>query len=202
MLPNLIPLFIGWFSEYLTIQAVITTLAFPNAPFKLRDHYEYYIFTLMVGEVLGRSYLVGLFFIKAKWAEEAKFPHLWVLAMIQVALLLVFILESWYRFLSSVWIVMLLVFICGLEIGVLYVNALAFFRGGFEDRYREFVMGYIIVAFGMGIFVAALMGFNAEPFSLKHCTTFVNNTDFCFTRSTSLDRWFHFILFQLNQTNM
>lgn len=183
MLPNLIPLFIAWFSEYLTIQAVITTLVFPNAPFKPRDHYQYYIFTLMVGEVLGRSYLVGLFFIKVKWAEEAKFPHLWVLAMIQVALLL-FLVQI---FVLSVWIVMLLVFICGLEIGILFVNILAFFRDGFEDRYREFVMGYIIVAFGMGISVAALMGLYTEPFLLKHCTTFVNNTDFCFTRSTSLD---------------
>ena len=80
-----------------------------------------------------------------------------------------------------------MVFACGVEIGVFYVNALAFFRDGFEDRYREFVMGYIMVAFGMGSFGAALMGLCTECYLLNHCATFVNNTNLCFTRSSSLD---------------
>ena len=192
MLPNLIPIYIAWFSEYMIIQAVITTLAFTNAPFRPRDHYQYYIFTLMGGEVRGRSYLVVLSCIKAEWAEKAKFPHLWVLSMIQVVLLLFFILAAWYRFLPSVWIVLLLSFTCGVAIGVLYVNSVAFFRDNFKDRYREFVMGYVIVALGVGMFVAALMGLYTEPLLLEHCTMFVNNTDLCFTRSKSLDRFTSF----------
>ncbi|KAJ7385234.1 battenin CLN3 protein [Desmophyllum pertusum] len=189
MLPNLLPIFIAWFSEYLIIQAVLTTLAFPNAPFKPRDHYEYYIFVLMGGEAVGRSYLVALSYIKAEWAVKAKFPYLWFLSMIQVIHLLFFILAAWYRFLPSVWIVLLLSFTCGVAIGVFYANATTFFRDRFDDRHKEFAMGYIIVAIAGGVLAAALLGLSTEPLLREHCTMLVNNTDFCFTRSKSVDRF-------------
>ena len=189
MLPSLIPIYIAWFAEYMVLQAVITTLAFPNASIRPRDHYEYYIFTLMGGEVVGRSYIVVLSYIKADWAEKAKFPYLWVLSIIEVVHLLFFILAAWYRFLPNVWIVMLFVFTCGVAIGVLYVNALTFFRDRFEGRFQQFAMGYILVAVCGGTFAAAMMGLYTEPLLREHCTMLVNNTDFCFTRSKILDRF-------------
>ncbi|KAL9988094.1 hypothetical protein ACROYT_G002497 [Oculina patagonica] len=140
MLPNLIPIYITWFSGYIIIQSAITTLAFPNAPFKPRDHYQYYIFVFMGGEVVGRSYLVVLSYVKAEWAEKAKFPYLWILATIEIVHLLFFVLAAWYRFLPSVWIVLLLLFTCGVVIGAVYVNAITFFRDKFKDRYKEFAL--------------------------------------------------------------
>lgn len=71
MLPDLITIYIAWFSEYLIYVSVVTTLAFPNAPFSARDHYKYYIFALSGGEVVGRSYLAILSYIKADCAENA-----------------------------------------------------------------------------------------------------------------------------------
>lgn len=82
LLPHMLPIFITWFSEYITVQAVITTLAFPSSPFKPRDHYEYYIVVFMVGEMVGRSYLLVLSYIKKDWGEKAKFPYLWVLCLV------------------------------------------------------------------------------------------------------------------------
>ncbi|KAL9988097.1 hypothetical protein ACROYT_G002501 [Oculina patagonica] len=175
MLPNLIPIYIAWFSQYLIIQAVVTTLAFPGAPFKPRDHYQYYIFVFMGGEVVGRSYLVVLSYVKAEWAEKVKFPYLWILSTIEVVQLLFFVLAAWYRFLPSVWIVLVLLFTCGAVIGVFYVNAITFFRNEFEDRYKEFAMGYIVVAMGGGVLTAALLGLHTEPLLREHCTMFVNN---------------------------
>lgn len=189
MRPGLISIYIAFFSEYTIIQSVVTTLAFPNAPFKPRDHYQYYIFVLMGGEVLGRSYLVALSYIRAEWAEKAKFPYLWVLSIVEAMLLLFFVLAAWYRFLPSVWIVLLLVFACGAAIGATYVNAIAFFRDSFKDRYKEFAMGFFSVASAGGVFTSALLGLYVEPLLREHCTMFANNTDFCFTRSKSLDRF-------------
>ena len=183
MLPNLIPIYIGWFSEYMIIQAVITTLAFPNAPFRPRDHYQYYIIVFLGGEVVGRSYLVVLSYIKAEWAEKAKFPHLWVLSTIEVMHLLFFTLAAWYRFLPNVWIVLLLSFTGGATIGVFFVNALSFFRDTFEGRYKEFAMGYIVVAMGGGSFTASLVGLVTEPLLRRHCMLLLKNDDYCFTRS-------------------
>ena len=76
MFPYLIATYITWFSKNVNVQSVITTLAFSNAPFSPRDHYQYYIVALAVGEALGRSYLAVL--SKAEWAENVKFPYLWV----------------------------------------------------------------------------------------------------------------------------
>ena len=86
MLPDLITIYIAWFSEYLVYVSIVTTLAFPNAPFSTRGHYQYYIFTLTGGEAVGRSYLVILSYIKAEWAEKAKIPCLWGLAIVATAI--------------------------------------------------------------------------------------------------------------------
>ncbi|CAH3190300.1 unnamed protein product, partial [Porites evermanni] len=185
MLPDLITIYIAWFSEYLIYVSVVTTLAFPNAPFSTRDHYQYYIFTLTGGEVVGRSYLVILSYIKADWAEKAKIPCLWGLAIIQVFHLLFFILAVWYRFLPNVWIILLLSFSCGAGIGVFYVNAVAFFKVKFEGPEKEFAMGYLIVAIIAGVLAAALLGLYIEPVLREHCTMILNNAGLCFTRSHS-----------------
>lgn len=187
LLPNLIPVYIAWFSEYMTIQSVITTLAFPSAPFKSRDHYEYYIFVFLGGEVMGRCYLMIVSYVKAEWAEKAKFPYFWILSATQIVHLLFFILAAWYRFLPSVWIVLLLLFTCGTAIGVFYVNAVIFFRNEFQDRDNEFAIGYLAVAIAGGVFAAAFLGLYTEPILREHCTMFVSNSDFCFTRSMYLD---------------
>ena len=189
MLPGLILFFIAWFSEYMIIESVVTTLAFADAPFKPRDHYQYYIFVLVSGEMMGKSYLVISSYIKEEWVEKAKFPYLWVLATIEAMLLVFFVLAAWYRFLPSVWIVFLLLFTCGAVIGVFYVNGMTFFRNSVKDRYQEFAMGYISVSMGGGILAAGLLGLYVEPLLREHCTMFANNTDFCFTRSKSLDRF-------------
>ena len=186
-MPDMIPIYIAWFSEYIIIQAVITTLAFPNAPIRPRDHYQYYIFTFMGGEVVGRTYLLVLFYIKEEWAEKAKFPYLWVLSVVQVMHLLFFILAAWYRFLPNVLIVLLLLFICGVSLGVLFTNAVLLFRDKFVDRYQEFAMGCIMVGNNGAIITASLMGLYTEPLLLEHCTMLVNDIDLCFTRSKLVD---------------
>ena len=53
--PLFISMFIGMFVFYLLIQAIVTSLAFSNAPFPPRDHYQYYVMAVMVGDVLGCS---------------------------------------------------------------------------------------------------------------------------------------------------
>ena len=168
MLPQMIPIFFTFFAQYFIIQSVVTTLAFPSCPFSPSDHYEYYILVFVVGEVVGRSY-----------------PYPWIMCLVQIMDLLFLVLAAWYRFLSSVWIVLLLVFISGVVVGAFYVNTVIFFRNCFQERYREFAMGYIIVGLHAGVLTAAMLGLYIEPLLREHCMTLVDNTDFCFTRSQS-----------------
>ena len=187
MIPSLIPLFIAWNSEYLIIQSVITTLAFSNAPFRPRDHYQYYIFLYLGGEVIGRSYLVVLCYLRPELAERAKLPHLWILSSVEVAHLLFFFFAAWYRFLPSVWIVLIVSFTGGVTIGVLYVNALALFSDRFEGRYKEFAMGYAVVSMAGGTFAAGLLGLFIEPKLRRHCILLLKTDEYCFTRSKAIE---------------
>ena len=50
-------------------------------------------------------------------------------------------------------------------------------------------MGYIVVSTVGGVLTAAMLGLYTEPLLHEHCTILVNDTDFCFTRSQSLDRF-------------
>lgn len=185
LLPHMLPIFITWFSEYIIVQAVITTLAFPSSPFKPRDHYEYYIVVFMVGEMVGRSYLLVLSYIKKDWGEKAKFPYLWVLCLVGVMDLLFLVLAAWYRFLPSVWIVLLLMFVCGLTAGAFYVNVVIIFRNCLQQKYKEFAMGYIDLPLTGGVLTAAVLGLYVEPLLREHCMILMDNTDFCFTRTQS-----------------
>lgn len=185
LLPHMLPIFITCFSEYIIVQAVITTLAFPSSPFKPRDHYEYYIVVFVVGKMAGRSYLLVLSYIKKDWGEKAKFPYLWVLCLVEVMDLLFLVLAAWYRFLPSVWIVLLLVFVCGFNVGAFYVNVVIIFRNCLQQKYKEFAMGYIDLPLTGGILTAAVLGLYVEPLLREHCMILMDNTDFCFTRTQS-----------------
>ncbi|XP_022781893.1 protein BTN1-like [Stylophora pistillata] len=189
LVPHMLTLFITIFSEYLIIQAVITTLAFPSSPFKPRDHYEYYILVFTVGEVVGRSYLAVLSCIKEDWGEKVKFPYLWVLCLVQVMDLAFLALAAWYRFLPSVWIVLPLVFVSGAAVGTFYVNVVMIFRNSIQQRFKEFAMGHIELPLAGGVLTAAMLGLYIEPLLREHCMILVDNKDFCFTRTRSFDRF-------------
>ena len=183
---TMIPLFAAWFSEYMTIQSVLTTIAYTNAPFRPRDHYQYYIFVFMLGEVMGRSYCVVVSYFRPSWVSAPSYRQLWALSIVEILHLLFFILESWYRFLPGVGVVLVLCMTAGMVIGILFNNALMFFREALDEKQREFIMGYAVFAMGAGILVAALVGLLAEPLLRNHCISTFKDSNYCFTRSVSL----------------
>ncbi|XP_031559248.1 protein BTN1-like [Actinia tenebrosa] len=183
---TLIPLFAAWLSEYLIIQSVLTTIAFTNASFRPRDHYQYYIFVFMLGEVFGRSYSAVVSYLKPSWISSPTWKQLWALSIIEILHLLFFIFESWYRFLPGVSVVLLLCLSAGVVIGMLFNCVLVFFRESFDQKHREFIMGYSVCAMGAGILTAALVGLYVEPLLRTHCISTFKDSGYCFTRSSTL----------------
>ena len=59
-LPFTLTLTTAYFSFFLTLQSVVTTLAFPDAPFGPRNHYIFYTFAVMMGNLTGRTYALIL----------------------------------------------------------------------------------------------------------------------------------------------
>lgn len=175
-------LFIGMFCEYLILQSVITTMAFPEAPFRPRDHYVIYSLVILAGELIGRSYGLILIFFKPDINPYTR--HTWCFASILIIELLFLVFESWYRFLTSVWIVLFLLFPVGASVGALYVTSIAI-TGEHETSIakREFSRAFVLNATPTGILAAALLGLFLESLLRKHCELITIETQYCITRS-------------------
>ena len=79
---------ISWLSEFLVMQALLTTYAFPNSSFPPGDHYQYYITFFLLGEFIGRSYLAVVSFIKEELVPKLMARELWELKIIEVCILI------------------------------------------------------------------------------------------------------------------
>ena len=186
ILPTVLCVVISWSSEFLVMQAVLTTYAFPNSPFPPRDHYQYYITLFLLGEFIGRSYLAVISIVKFEILPKLMIRILWVPTVIEVCILVFCLFAAWYRFLPNVAPVLLLSFSAGLIIGILYANVLQLFTESFEFPFREFVLGYVALATGLGILIAGLLGLIVEPLYRQHCLQLADVSglsEYCFTRA-------------------
>lgn len=182
ILPLVVSLFVAYVCEYVTIQAIITTMAFPNAPFPPRVHYRYYIFIFLAGEFVARSYLAFIASIKPSLIPLLKIRRIWVLSLILVAHLAFFLAAAWYRFVHDVWVVFTFIFTAGLIAGAAFNNAFVIVSESTEPKYKEFAMGFATIGMGAGTFLAGAIGLLAEPYLREHCLLVSKVPDYCFTR--------------------
>ena len=102
ILPYILFLFITYFSEYLSNYAIITTLAFLNAPFNPRDHYPYYLLAYHIEKFVGRSHLFLVSAACPKLVLYIRVRRTWILALIAFLHGAFFFLASWFRFVPCV----------------------------------------------------------------------------------------------------
>lgn len=177
-----VPLFIGLFSDYLTMQAIVSTIAFENSPFDPRDHFQYYTLSFWLGEVIGRSY--GLVILSFKPSYTVVTKHTWILTTIIAGNMILLVCASWYRFLPNFWFVAVLVAITGMAEGALYLNTFAVAGKDNHARYKEFSRAFLTVALQGGIVTAGLMGLVVESQLQDHCRSDLHLGRYCFTRLT------------------
>jgi len=180
-----VPSFTADFSEYFILQSVITTLGYQNAPFRPRDHYQYYFIVLWSGELIARSHRTVLSLINTRWLYNITVKGLWALALFEVVILLILFCESWHRFLPGVEIVLCLCFISGLIVGSLFTNALKLFYGRLEEKQRKFGIGFYSFPLNFATLIAGFMGLVVEPQLRQHCRAIVTNNAYCTTRAKS-----------------
>ena len=78
ILPFMIALFLSFFSEYLSISSVVTTIAFPNSRVLPRDHYVFYTLSYGIGKFVGRGYLFLFAFLPLDAMEFLKCSKTWI----------------------------------------------------------------------------------------------------------------------------
>lgn len=174
--------FFGYFAEFLTLNGVVTTLAFPNSPFDPRNHFVYYACAFMIGEFIGRSYITLLLLLNSKCTPVI--TKTWILSTVLLSLFIFLTLASWYRFLHSVWVVLLLIFIVGLMAGSLYLNTFLTAAGSDDVKGKAFSRAFLSVGPSTGVLVAGLVGLVLEPTLREHCLHSAEYSEFCFTRAT------------------
>ena len=173
--------FVGYFAEFLSLNAVITTLAFPNSPFDPRSHFVYYACVFMIGECIGRSYLSLVTLLEAKCVFVIK--QTWVISAILFGLFVFLTIASWNHFLPSVWIVLFIVFNLGLLAGSLYLNTFLVASKKQDQRGKAFSRAFLSVGPSAGVLAAGLVGLVLEPVLREHCLSIATMSDYCFTRS-------------------
>ena len=183
-LPFALTMITGYFSSFFTLQSVVTTLAFPDAPFGPRNHYIFYTLAIMMGHLAGRNYALILILINQDCRPYTR--HTWIFSSLVAVILVFLVLGSWYRFLASVWIVLALMFISGLLTGVLYTNTYAMAGAGETNRAKtELSRAFVYSGCAIGIMSAALMGMRTEPLLRKHCMQIATRGAYCLTRNVN-----------------
>lgn len=177
-----IAIFVAYVCEYVTIQAVITTMAFPDAPFPPRVHYRYYIFIFLAGEFVARSYLAIVSSLVPSLLPYLVVRRLWILSFVLVLHFAFFLAAAWYRFVHDVWVVFTLIFTAGLAAGAAFANAFVIVSDSTAPRYKEFAMGFATIGMGAGTFLAGAIGLILEPYIREHCLGISKIPDYCFTR--------------------
>jgi len=192
ILPFIIPLFLSFFAEYLSNSSVITSIAFPESHLRPRDHFLFYSLAYRSGKFFGRSYLFIFACLPQDTLEFLSCNKTWVFAVLEMSHLIFFLFESWYHFVSYVWIIIALCSTLGLVAGMIVVHSPHAVSRYVSPEEKEFALGLLTVGNSLGGLVAGFVGLAVEPFLTEKCTQHFSTTrEFCFTRHSNTTGWEH-----------
>lgn len=188
--PFLAYLFLNFLSFYLSTNSVLTTLTFPSASFRVRDHYQYYKFSGDVGTVLGGLELMLVSCLCPGWLTFFRIRRIWILVLINVSHLLFFLFASWYHFVPNVYIVLVLSATHGVLFGSIAVRTLAVCASSFTDSHdRGTAMSIVEIGSSIGRLVSGLVGIYVEDHLREHCTNNLLLGKYCLARFPSKNGW-------------
>ena len=188
--PQITVLYVTYTAEYLSNHGVITTIAFSSSPFNPRDHYLYYLLCYQMGKFLGRSHMFFVSCTCPKMFPYVRVRKTWILALVEMFLLLLFIFDSWFRFVPHVSVILILCLIEGLTAGAVYINAAHNVSDAIDDPVRrEFALGILTLGNATGKVLAGLLGLHVESLLKEHCLNKLKLDGECFTRYSKNAGW-------------
>ncbi|KAL9956722.1 hypothetical protein ACROYT_G038244 [Oculina patagonica] len=183
-------LFLQYFADNLTVQAVITSLVFPNKSQYLIGHFTYYMLVHNIGRLVGRSYLLLVSITCSCVTSHVQVKKTWILAALGNALMFCFVFASWFNFVREVEVIMVLCFVIGVLTGSSYANSLSFISEQITDvTEREFAMGMLTLGSSAGIYAAAVLGLFLKPLLIHHCMFQLELGEDCLPTFLNLSDW-------------
>ena len=188
--PQVAVMVVTYFAMYLSNEGVITGLS--SSPFAPRAHVSYYLLSSKFGYFLGMSHLLLLSLSCPKVLPYVRVRKTWLLALLEVAILLFFGLESWFRFVPHVGIILVLCVLSGFLAGAVYVNAALDVADAFsEPRRKELGLGSLPRGNAVGELFGILTSLLVEPWLRRHCLNTLELDEECFAQLCGNATWFY-----------
>jgi len=172
----LIPLFVSIFCKQLLVSSVVATIAFDSVsitPFLI------YMLICGAGDLIGRPYIgfLSLFSIEEKFIVRKT----WILAFVQVFILIFMVFFSWFRFLSHFHSAVVLVMANSMLSGMVFANTFNNTGEGLDVKERRFCRALLAGSLSSANLAVALIGLDTEARLLEHCVLLFPRVS-CFTR--------------------
>ncbi|EDO42715.1 predicted protein [Nematostella vectensis] len=150
-------LYLSKMSRYICTNALLTSIAFSNAPFLPRDHNQYYILLFDCARLLGSTGPILTSPAGPEWQELFKIRRIWIVAILDVIPIFLYLLTSWFRFITNYRIIFAVCFAHGIISGMLAVYAVIYTADQFVTKEEKGVaMGLVEVSCPMGILVVGV----------------------------------------------
>lgn len=183
-------LFWQYFVDYISLKAIITTLAFPQASFYPRDLFTYYVLCYNIAKFLSRCYLLVLSIACSSVVRLVQIKKTWILATVGLVLMFYSVFASWYRFLPYVEVILILCCLMGACTGCIYAHSPLVVADTITVvREREFAQSMLTVGAAAGECAAGLLGLYVEPYLQHHCEFELGLGDNCLTRFPKVTGW-------------
>lgn len=186
---HMLLLFLIYFSEYIILTAILTTLVFDGVgvgpEFSPRGDFEHYVLSTMMGEFLGRSFISMLRAV----APGFFFNSSPVLAFFPLAETIFLVLATWFRLVSQVWIIWLLCFVQGTACGMIFSNSYHIIARRVVSNHVAFNVTLASILETAGILTAGLVGLYVESALKDHCMHHERNISDCFARDIDSTFW-------------
>ena len=183
-------LFLQYFADYLSIQTVIPTLAFPNKAYYLIGRYTYYMLAHNIDRLIGRSYLLLVSITCSLAASHVQVKKTWILAAAGNMLMFCLVFVSWFHSAAEVEAILVLCFINGMITGSHYANApLAISQQITNVTEKEFALGILTLGSSAGTYAAGLLGLYLRPYLTNRCLFELELAENCLLRFFTFSGW-------------
>ena len=175
-----IALFASIFSKQLLVSGVVTTKAFTDVPFTPRNQYLLYMLAYGTGDFLGRPYLG--FFSLCGIQDKFIIRKTWILAFLNVSILIFMVFDSWFRLLPDLYVAVVLVLINSLLSGMVFVNSFLIVGESLSVEEKRFCRALLTGAMWTANLAVALIALDTEARLRENCLLFFREGA-CYTRS-------------------
>lgn len=108
-------------------------------------------------------YQIGVFIARSS-VNIIKVKQTWFMSFIQGAIAIFFTIEAIYLFVPSIWIIMTIIFIEGLQGGLVYVNTFYRINQEVTPEFKTYSMNIVALSDSFGIIFAGFFAIYAHNF--------------------------------------